>query len=797
MDLSKIYSKTSDWASSAAKKSKKFLNQARDDIASPSTSTHHHGGGGNHDSSSSFSDSVRNAFSAAASASLQVMDGSNHAVAGTAMNGAEISMPPNLTISDARLHIKFIKLLDEGGFSYVFSAVDLNSQKKVAVKRLLVQDEDMMGVVRHEIDIMRQLKNSPYIIKLLGVKEQKEPGSKRVVYIVMEMAKIGLIQLMQQRLEQRRKFSREEILSIFHDVCLGVEVMHRQKPPLQHRDLKVENVLRVGQTFKLCDFGSASTRVYSLDTKRERSLAEEDINKNTTLAYRSPEMCDMYSDFPITEKSDIWALGCILYKLCFFNGPFEDAAAEGSYLPIINCKYVIPKEPNVSNDILAFIREMLEINVNKRPDIWQVLNKVAQMRGVDSGVKRPTGVQSGGQTLSKVVSTAKRSSAGSGGGSSTTTTASRSSNITTPHSQNKRQDLFDLLGGPTSQELAQKTAVRRAVPSSNNTPRQQPQRVSASSAQASGFDDNDWDANFSDDDEFGEDPFKQQPTSPQSPVVSVTRPQGNDSIFDSTNGGGGRSIPPPAQKSASLLDELDWTDNQSSSNDTQHIRSRSDNFTSDLNFSGLTIHNRNGNNVQPAPASPLSRSSTGSSHSNASGTSLQSPQRPRPKSTDALMQPQQQQSSSSIEMKRNNILAALDQVPQAPQSHMQQGGAGRGQHSRFHSFDTSMTYHQQQMMQPNGAMMQHPQRPMYHTPQRPPHSHYGGSSGMAQQPHGAGHMRSPPMRSLFPQQPHQPQMHMQQQHMRHNSSQSTSSRGSNGNHTPTSPSSNPFDALFE
>ena len=49
---------------------------------------------------------------------------------------------------------------------------------------------------------------------------------------------------------------------------------------------------------------------------------EEDISRYTTLAYRSPEMIDLYSGHEIGFKSDIWALGCLLYKICFFEGTF-------------------------------------------------------------------------------------------------------------------------------------------------------------------------------------------------------------------------------------------------------------------------------------------------------------------------------------------------------------------------------------------------------------------------------------------------------------------------------------------
>jgi len=53
----------------------------------------------------------------------------------------------------------------------------------------------------------------------------------------------------------------QTVLYIIREVCNGIFHMHQQNPPIAHRDIKIENVLRFGKTFKLCDFGSASTTV--------------------------------------------------------------------------------------------------------------------------------------------------------------------------------------------------------------------------------------------------------------------------------------------------------------------------------------------------------------------------------------------------------------------------------------------------------------------------------------------------------------------------------------------------------
>jgi len=49
----------------------------------------------------------------------------------------------------------------------------------------------------------------------------------------------------------------------------------------------------------------------------QRGLLEEEMAKHTTPMYRAPEMVDMWSNFPITTAADIWALGCVLYVLCY------------------------------------------------------------------------------------------------------------------------------------------------------------------------------------------------------------------------------------------------------------------------------------------------------------------------------------------------------------------------------------------------------------------------------------------------------------------------------------------------
>lgn len=188
-------------------------------------------------------------------------------------------------------------------------------------------------------------------------------GGGYEIFILMEYCSGGgIIDLMNSRL--RTRLSEAEVLKIFGDVAAGLKVMHSMDPPIMHRDLKVENILlsppppanpRIGPTYKLCDFGSSKAL---LTRRAPRSLEEvkrleADLNKHTTLQYRAPEMVDVYQRRPIDEKADIWAMGVLLYKLCYYTTPFEENG--GGPLAILNARYRFPQMPPYSQRLKDLI----------------------------------------------------------------------------------------------------------------------------------------------------------------------------------------------------------------------------------------------------------------------------------------------------------------------------------------------------------------------------------------------------------------------------------------------------------
>ncbi|NXE54826.1 GAK kinase, partial [Casuarius casuarius] len=282
-------------------------------------------------------------------------------------------------MGDMKLRIK--RVIAEGGFAFVYEAQDLGSGKDYALKRLLSNEEEKNKAIIQEVCFMKKLSGHPNIVQFCSAasigKEESDTGQGEFL-LLTELCKGRLVEFL-KKVESKGPISCDTVLKIFYQTCRAVQHMHKQKPPIMHRDLKVENLLISNQgTIKLCDFGSATTIAYYPDynwSAQKRALVEEEITRNTTPMYRAPEMIDLYSNFPIGEKQDIWALGCILYLLCFRQHPFED----GAKLRIVNGKYGIPQNDTRYSVFHDLIRCTLKVNPEERLSITELVNQLQEI----------------------------------------------------------------------------------------------------------------------------------------------------------------------------------------------------------------------------------------------------------------------------------------------------------------------------------------------------------------------------------------------------------------------------------
>lgn len=278
----------------------------------------------------------------------------------------------------------------EGGFGEVMKVVDSKTGEAFALKKIACQEGVQVAATLEEAEreakILLRLPQHPNIVRCLGFATEATPGGGHIVKMLMEMCCGGhLLDFMDSK---DGKLSAREVLEPFTQIVSAVRHLHVQRPPIQHRDLKVENVLQgEGGKWKLCDFGSCSTeRIPAQELPRPRLMQlQEEFDKTVTMMYRPPEMADIELNFrkgySITEQVDIWMLGCVFYTLAFYRQPFQDNATA---MAISNAKYFIPFEHPLAKSpkLVALIHWLLAADPKDRPSalkLCEVLGGISKM----------------------------------------------------------------------------------------------------------------------------------------------------------------------------------------------------------------------------------------------------------------------------------------------------------------------------------------------------------------------------------------------------------------------------------
>ena len=145
----------------------------------------------------------------------------------------------------------------------------------------------------------------------------------------------------------------------FIQICLGLRYIHSKH--VLHRDMKTTNIfLTEEKEVRIGDLGVA------------RQAQDPSMFAQTVVGtpyYLSPELCE---ERPYNEKSDVWALGCIVYELCARSHPFTAANQAALALKIIKGSYA-PIPAAYSRDLADLVALMLTRDYWKRPTTCQLL----------------------------------------------------------------------------------------------------------------------------------------------------------------------------------------------------------------------------------------------------------------------------------------------------------------------------------------------------------------------------------------------------------------------------------------
>uniref|UniRef100_A0A914WAL0 non-specific serine/threonine protein kinase n=1 Tax=Plectus sambesii TaxID=2011161 RepID=A0A914WAL0_9BILA len=270
-----------------------------------------------------------------------------------------------------------IRVVGKGAFGAAILYRRKDDDSLVILKEINMHD--LSGLERqlalNEVSVLSQL-DHPHIVSYYDSFE--EDG---VLMIEMEYAEGGTLAQFLSKRESR--LEEREILHMFQQMISAVCYLHHNS--VLHRDLKTANIfLSKEGDIKIGDFGIS--KIMGTETKQQGA--------NTVLGtpyYISPEMCEGKT---YNEKSDIWALGCILYEMACLQKTFE-----GSNLPALVNKIMKGQydqvRGNYSAEFKILIRDILRKEPELRPSARQILHeRLPDMMARFDG-KRPSRVIGG------------------------------------------------------------------------------------------------------------------------------------------------------------------------------------------------------------------------------------------------------------------------------------------------------------------------------------------------------------------------------------------------------------------
>jgi len=166
------------------------------------------------------------------------------------------------------------------------------------------------------------------------------------LYIELEYAKGGnLANMVKQQLNASTFFDEETVLWFFYQLASAIEYIH--EIGIMHRDIKTLNIFFMQSgLLKLGDFGIAKILDSNMD------LAETQVG---TPLYMSPEIIEgkKYSN-----KSDLWALGCVMYEVCTLTRVFDATNQLKLAYRISLCEVLPIASENYSSDLRFVIRQL-------------------------------------------------------------------------------------------------------------------------------------------------------------------------------------------------------------------------------------------------------------------------------------------------------------------------------------------------------------------------------------------------------------------------------------------------------
>src|SRR4051794_14208114 len=262
-----------------------------------------------------------------------------------------------------------------GGMATVYLAQDIRHARRVALKVLRPELAAVIGAERFlaEIQLTANLQH-PHILPLFDSGE-----ADSFLFYVMPFVE-G--ETLRDRLTREKQLAVPDALRIAEEVAAALDYAHRHG--VVHRDIKPENILIHDGQALVADFGialAASKAGGARMTETGMSLG--------TPHYMSPEQA--MGEREITARSDVYALGCVLYEMLTGEPPFTGATAQAVVARVVTeaprplhaQRHTIP--PHVEAAVLTALEKLPADRFASAADFAGALRNKGYSTGVAAG----------------------------------------------------------------------------------------------------------------------------------------------------------------------------------------------------------------------------------------------------------------------------------------------------------------------------------------------------------------------------------------------------------------------------
>jgi serine/threonine protein kinase/WD40 repeat protein len=266
---------------------------------------------------------------------------------------------------------RVLEVLGRGGMGVVFRAEDPKLRRQLALKAML----PTLAVIDEARErFLREARTAAAVEHDNVVVIHQVSEDRGVPFLAMPLLR-G--ESLDDRLKREGRLPIGEVLRIGQEAAKGLAAAHKRG--LIHRDIKPANLWLEEETgrVKVLDFGLARALNAGEPLTRQGSILG-------TPAYMSPEQA---SGEPVDARSDLFSLGCVLYRMTTGQLPFQGKDAVSTLLSVARDTPAAPSavNPEASPELSAFILKMLSKDPAGRPASAQEASKALEALRAESG----------------------------------------------------------------------------------------------------------------------------------------------------------------------------------------------------------------------------------------------------------------------------------------------------------------------------------------------------------------------------------------------------------------------------